>query len=765
MDLSALHHANFKLLDDAVTEWSTLVRHLDQLQKDAENELHQAANKAAWTGVNAQVSKEFIGKTAEEFTDAHTQAKTIHGILADVCGELKGYQQQLVDAIEGGRKKNLRVIGYDGGFTVTTDAPPEGRAQEDQENKADITALRDEIQRILDKATESDSSANKVLKAIADQSQLGFSDASYTNRDEASEAIAQAEELAKLASKNPEDLTVEEFDRLNAGLKQYANDDLFAETFATTLGPQKTLEFWTGINDPNRGNYELGQRRLDQFDDLQRNLGMTLANATQSDSLAMTEWKRTMIDIGDKPLYSNSSGLMGFQVMSNLMRTGDYDDQFLKDYGTQLMATERKLTGNGEHANTAWQHMGMTPWLNRIGEDSGSDPLTGYLKGLSNSPDAATEFFNQQYISKDDPDNPFERDTDGDGKNGKVSLSNFQYLFEERDWPQETDSKGDDLHTGKNNLALALEAATTGHPAGELFTPDTPAHNEGQTQLFESIVSSIADDPERLTGSGYMSDSVGQITAEYLPDINRAMTDDADEDTNRLFPVAGSSASLNHRDVTALLVTIGQNPEAYAAVEVANKSYMANLMDYHMNPDLSDDNRYSKDTQFAIEQLAHGSGEISGTLAIGRQEAVAGPADEDDKAYDHSVAQWKNGVSGTIGLGIGVGATFIASPVGGAVAGGAASTVSSLVLEQLFQNAEGNAKDNAGGEMGEKWENGLDQNASYTEKAAEDAAKAHNRTDLVDMGIDEKARAAAQEGFRDAGVNAEYMAPHLKTDI
>ncbi|MFE0739119.1 hypothetical protein, partial [Streptomyces sp. NPDC058855] len=593
MDLSALHHANFKLLDDAVTEWSTLVRHLDQLQKDAENELHQAANKAAWTGVNAQVSKEFIGKTAEEFTDAHTQAKTIHGILADVCGELKGYQQQLVDAIEGGRKKNLRVIGYDGGFTVTTDAPPEGRAQEDQENKADITALRDEIQRILDKATESDSSANKVLKAIADQSQLGFSDASYTNRDEASEAIAQAEELAKLASKNPEDLTVEEFDRLNAGLKQYANDDLFAETFATTLGPQKTLEFWTGINDPNRGNYELGQRRLDQFDDLQRNLGMTLANATQSDSLAMTEWKRTMIDIGDKPLYSNSSGLMGFQVMSNLMRTGDYDDQFLKDYGTQLMATERKLTGNGEHANTAWQHMGMTPWLNRIGEDSGSDPLTGYLKGLSNSPDAATEFFNQQYISKDDPDNPFERDTDGDGKNGKVSLSNFQYLFEERDWPQETDSKGDDLHTGKNNLALALEAATTGHPAGELFTPDTPAHNEGQTQLFESIVSSIADDPERLTGSGYMSDSVGQITAEYLPDINRAMTDDADEDTNRLFPVAGSSASLNHRDVTALLVTIGQNPEAYAAVEVANKSYMANLMDYHMNPDLSDDNRYS----------------------------------------------------------------------------------------------------------------------------------------------------------------------------
>ncbi|MBC2869816.1 hypothetical protein [Streptomyces mexicanus] len=34
-----------------------------------------------------------------------------------------------------------------------------------------------------------------------------------------------------------------------------------------------------------------------------------------------------MIDIGDKPLCGNHGGPMGFQVMSNLMRTGDYDDK------------------------------------------------------------------------------------------------------------------------------------------------------------------------------------------------------------------------------------------------------------------------------------------------------------------------------------------------------------------------------------------------------------------------------------------------------
>ncbi|MFI9621252.1 hypothetical protein ACIG8S_20275 [[Kitasatospora] papulosa] len=766
MDLDALRFANFTTLDEAVSDWGLLVRHLVDLKKQAEDGLHKAANSADWTGLNAQVTKEFVGKTAGEFGDAHTQANTIHKILTDTRDELRQYKKDLEAAISRGQKKNLTVTSTGGGgFTVTMNIHPDRAARGTsvpEHSESDVTALRDEVQAILKNASESDESASKVLTAIADQAKMGFSDANYQDRDSAAGAVQAAEDLAKIAAKNPKDLTPAEFDRINNGLEKYKDDPLFSERFATQLGPKKTLEFWQGINDPAM-NPSLGHERLDKFDDLQRNLGMTLATATQSNSADMTSWKGNMIKLGDQPIGRDGGGPMGFQVMSNLMRTGDYDDQFLKSYGTKLMETERRLTGNGDHANLAWQHMGMDPWLNRIGDDSGDDPLTGYLKGLSNSPDAATGFFNEEFVSKDD--SPFERDTDGNGKNGKVPLSNFQYLFEEREWPQESNLHGDDDNTGRNNLALALEAATTGHPAGELPTADTPAHNDQQTKLFESIVSSVSDNNERLTDHSYMSDSIGQITSEYLPDINRAMTDDQDEDTNRLFPVAGSSATLNHRDVNALLVTVGQNPEGYAAVEVANKAYMANLMDYHMNPDLPAEARYSNDTQFAVEQIAHGSGEVSGTLAIGRQEAVAGPADEADKKFDQSVGQWKNAISGGIGTGIGVGTSFIASPVGGAVAGGVAGTASSMVLEALFKDAEGHAKDDAGSVMGEKWESGLDQNAGYTEQAAENAAKAHKRDDLMDASIDEKARAAAQDGFRAAGTNTDFMSPHLKTDI
>ncbi|WP_406106297.1 hypothetical protein OG698_28345 [Streptomyces sp. NBC_01003] len=758
MDFDALYHANFKMLDDAVGDWNLLVGNLEKLETQAEDGLHKAANKAIWAGMNAQMTKEFVGKTAGEFADAHTQAKTIHSILADTVGELKGYQEDLKNAIGRGQKKHLTVTSTgDGGFTVRAakgHTPPEP-------DQSEVTALRDEVQKILNQAAESDSSASKVLTAIADQSELGFSDAKYKNRDEAAAAIKAAEELAKIARKNPEDLTVKDFDRINAGLKKYKNDELFSERFATTLGPQKTMEFWAGINDPNV-NWEIGRDRLNQLDDMQRNLGMTLAHASQSDSTAMDDWRRNVIALGDKPIHGDRGGPMGFQVMSNLMRTGDYDDQFMKDYGTKLMATERKLTGNGEHDNTAWQQLGTGQMLNRIGEDSGSDPLTGYLKGISNSPDAAADFFNEQYISKNDPGNPFEHDTDGDGKMGKKELSNFQYLFEEREWPEETDSHGDEINTGRNNLALALEAATTGHPAGEIPTLDTPAHNAGQAKLFESIVSSISDDNTRLTEHSYMSDSMGQIASEYLPDMNRAMTDDPDGDTDRLFPISGTTATPDHRDVTRFLMSVGQNPEGYAAVEVGQKKYMGNLMEYHLNPDLPADQRYSTDPKFTVEQIAYGSGELSGTLAIGRQEAVAGPADVSDKAYDHSVAQWKNLASGTVGTVTGVGTALIASPVAGAAVGGAAGTASSMILEELFKNAEGDEKSNAGQAMGEHWENGMDRNLRYTELAAEEAAKANHRS-LPDVG--EWARTGARDGFNMAETNVRATGADLQTDI
>ncbi|PIM66720.1 hypothetical protein CTU88_40745 [Streptomyces sp. JV178] len=765
MDLDALRFASFKLLDDAIEDWSTTVSNLAELKEAADKGLRGAANKANWTGENATVSKEFIGKTAGEFEDAHTQAESIRNILRDTRGELKGYQDKLQAAISRGLKKNLTVTSTQGGgFTVTMNIHPDRAAKGTtvpEHDAKDVTALRDEVQKILDDATESDNSASRVLKALVDQTELGFADASYKNRDSAAEALQQADALAKLAKKDPGDLTEKEFDRLNAGLEKYANDDLFAAQFATGLGARGTLDFWTGIYDPHRAR-DLSYGRLDQFDDLQKNLSLALANASQSDSAGMAEWKNKMVGLVDKPVGRDGAFPLGGQVMSNLMRWGDFDDRFLDRYGDRLMETEKRLTANGSRG--AWQRSGMDPLLNRTGSDSGWDPMTGYLAALSRSPDAATSFLGSEFISKNDENNPFERDTDGNGKNGKVSLTNFQYLFEERDWPQEWDDQGEESITGRNNLAMAIEAAATGHPAGEMPTADTPPHNAAQAKLMESLVASIVDDPERLTGHGYMSDSIGQVTSEYLPDINRAMSDverdgkSADwQAVQRMYPVHGSEAELAHADVSQLLFILGKNEEGYAAVEVGQKAYMAQLMEYHLNPDLPAGQRVSQDPEIVVKQIAGSSGEISGTLGLGQQEAIGQEASDKDKGYAHSMAQYKNWISGGVGTAVGVATSFVATPWVGAAVGGGAGTVTSVVLESVFQDAEGTALSDAQKTGGEVWQRGLESNGEITASASRAAAEKHGSVDAGDASL--WARGSARQGYMNARAILEGQAP------
>ncbi|MEU8958348.1 hypothetical protein AB0C93_29085 [Streptomyces sp. NPDC048518] len=743
MDFEALRSAEFKLLDDAVDDWSKMVKKLDDLKRDAEKGLSGAAKKANWAGYNATVSREFIAKTAEEFADAHTQARTVRNILKDTLGELRKHQEGLKGAIAAGVKKDLTVVASGGGFTV--------KAKDGSKtSQGEVDALRDDIQRYVDRATKSDDSASKVLTAIADHDRLGFSDANYGSRDAAAAAVKEADELSHLAKKNPSDLTVAEFDRLNSGLKKYADDELFSERFATKLGAKGTLEFWANINDPN-ANPELNYARHGKFDDLQKNLSLTLASATQSDALGMTEWTSKVVDLGNRPI--GNGGPMGFQVMSNLMRWGNFDDQFLTDYGSRLMETEKRLTHNG--TGEAWRRTAGDIHLNRTGSDTGWDPVTGFTKGLSNSPAAATEFFNDRFISKDDENNPFK------GQN----KTNFEYLFEEREWPSDVGDDGKPSNAGRNNLALALEAATTGHPAGELPTAETAPHNAEQAKLMESIASSIAKNPTNLTEHSYMSDSIGQIASEYLPDIARA-TSDADDGNGsvpRLFPISGTVAEMSHSEASRLLVSIGQNPEGNAAVEVGQKAYMANLLEYHMNPDLPHDQSYRHSAEDTIKEITRRSAEIGGTLAIGRQEAILGPANADGGDYDNALSQKKNLVSGAIGTGIGVGASLVASPVTGAAIGGVGGTVSSIVLEYLFKDSESKTLQDLGKDSGDLWEDSKDKNTKLHRLAAEAAAEVHGAR--YKEKVEEWTRVATTDGFNDASTAGGEMDDDLTTEI
>lgn len=411
MDLETLRQGNFALLGEAISNWSAVVKNLKTMETNARDDLKAKADKANWAGVNATVSREFITKTAGEFADAHTQATTIHNILKDTRDELVSYKSQLEQALERGSKKNLTVTSTgDGGFTVTMIIHPDRAARGHEvpdHSPQDAEHLRDDIQRILNRATESDTTAAQVLKSIADQAEVGFSGAAYGDRHSALDAVRKAEEAAKLLKEKGDEMSPAEFQKLSGLLASYKNDPLFQEKFATQVGPKGMLEFWADLSSPDNPN-ELTRTQLNQLGEFQKNLGVVLGGATQSDSPAMRQWENDMVRLAGERYKTRGAEVWGYQIMSNLMRTGDYDDRFLNKYGNSLVATEEKMKLPGNY----WQGMGqMMPKMNFIGDaEFGRDPMTGFMTALANSPDAATEFFNTkdpqdnaQWVLKDRP--------------------------------------------------------------------------------------------------------------------------------------------------------------------------------------------------------------------------------------------------------------------------------------------------------------------------------------------------------------------------
>lgn len=83
-------------LKAAVDDWSEMAKKLDTLATDATDGMKAKANKASWEGVNAGVTKAFIGKTAKEFADAAAEAKGVKLILEEGYLAIKKAKDDLI---------------------------------------------------------------------------------------------------------------------------------------------------------------------------------------------------------------------------------------------------------------------------------------------------------------------------------------------------------------------------------------------------------------------------------------------------------------------------------------------------------------------------------------------------------------------------------------------------------------------------------------------------------------------------------------------
>ncbi|WP_416481568.1 hypothetical protein [Streptomyces sp. CL12] len=658
MDLNALRDGNFSQLSDAITDWEKMTKDLATVKKDAHDHLKAKADRANWAGVNAQVSREFIDKTAEEFTDAHTQADSITNILKDTYGELVGYRNQLNDAISRAQGKNITVIDTGkGSFEVMPSTRPDW-ASDPSGNKGaadqkDVDATRDEVQRILSKATTSDKTAADALRMLVDQAKYGFSGAHYDNRDEAAKSLADADRMAKILAKDPHKATNTELASLNKMLAEHKNDPLFAEEFARKVGPKKVLTFWAGIADPYQGTYD--PARAAQAKQLQKNLGTTIGLATLSDSDKMQSWEKQMIKLGPEQLGTDdASDPTGYAVMSNLMRFGDYDDQFLNDYGDHLLAYDKKVNGQGINL---WVNNANQSDLNYWGakNDRGRDPMTGFLQALGHNPDASAQFFAQP------------GGTGATVDKGSELNDHLKYLTEQRVWTSDASFDGNHGYVaGRDALGHALEAATTGY-SYDATTAQVTAGGDRRTAATAGVMEQVAylygsseDGPKLLHDQPELADSLGKMGGAYIDDIDYDLSGvgDYEKDAGTFPAQYEGRANFTQQGAINFLSVLGQNEDSHRAVTAAQNLYTLSSLSAH--PPTSDANIDHAHSALTTEAVARG------ILDHSRVEQVKQTYQDDADAANASLSRSGDWIK--LGTGVIVGAGVAAIPLPGSTA-------------------------------------------------------------------------------------------------
>ncbi|MFE7055022.1 hypothetical protein ACFVAO_07375 [Streptomyces californicus] len=699
MDLDALRFGNFSQLGQAITDWEEMAKKLATLEKDAKDNLGGKAAKARWTGENAAVTRSFVEKTAAKFADAHTQARTVARILADTRDELVAFRDDLIEEISRAAKKNLTVRDTgDGSFTVTMNIHPDRAAKGTtlpEHSQSDMEGLRDRVQAILRQATRSDTTAAEALRLIVDQAERGFSGADYADRDSAAKALAAAEALAKTLKKDPSEVTATELNAVNATLATYGKDPLFAEKLATSTTPDGLLTFYAGVADPYQG-FGADPNRLKQAKLLQKNLGVALGTATLSDSAAMRSWEQKMVKLGPEELGTDhANNPRGFAVMSNLMRFGDYDDQFLNDYGEQLVAFDKERNVKN-----------MSPWINNWNNgdlnfysknDRGRDPMTGFMEALGHNPGAATEFFSQPTGT-------------GSGVDKESELNgNLKYLTKERIWLSDAYIMGGDnkVIAGHDSLGHALEAATTGYAydADPMAAKDPmiPGNRDMRTAETAGVMEQVAflygseDGPKILHEQAQLADSLGKMGAAYIDGIDYSLTGVGDHvKDEEAFPAKyADRANLGNQGAISFLSVLGQNETSHGVVTAAQHLYTLSVLD--ANPATS-----AANIDNAHDALTIG-GEARGILDHSRVQQAAetfkGEAEEQNKSLGRSGDWVKLGAGAVVGGGIAAiplpGSTAAALVVAPLAADTVGNAVNTFIGHEIDKGLEGSEKDPA----------------------------------------------------------------------
>ncbi|MEV5546058.1 DUF6571 family protein [Streptomyces sp. NPDC052309] len=737
-------------LKDAADDWSEMAGKLDKLATDAADGMKAKADKAAWEGVNAGVTKTFIGKTAKEFADAAAEAKGVKLILEEGYAAIKKAKDDLVNIRDHeGPAAGIRV---DGKGKVTARKPlseiPAARHDPDysallQEERRNIESWQKRIDLIVENCNDTDLALKNTLEAnVTDRKD--FSAPTYTKLDQ-----EEAARAAALAAKGA-DLTHKELQQLNELLRDNSSSQEFARNFYEKLGPEKSLAFFGQLAMDTHDYGKVDSERLKDVQELQKNLGLNLATASH-DKQFTDKWGPELRKLGTEHIALSKhdpGGPFGYQLLGGIMRYGNYDAKFLNpiaEHVAQLHQKDPDLFADTKMVNS-WL---KNPYNPSGVNGPGYDPATAMLEALGNSPEAAKKFFA-------DPPTAYNEDGTvnhgatadlGKDKDGEA-IDNYLDFFTNEKWESFPDVNSLDLKEYEASLGYmpdalghALEAATLGYPAGH---PDAGVvRDEDNAAVMQKVMEKYSADPGLLKERHEaMADSLGVMGAGYIDDINWALEKN---DPNSVFaPGKNPDGHVDFADtvdgngrsvVRGFLSTLGQHPDAYATVSTAEQVYTRSVLEGAVGPD----GRITEEVEARARAAVRVGAEVQGMLDQSRADQVEATNLKTHEDYEKAVAKRAGWVEFGATAGIAAGVAFL--PATAAVGTAAvliplATDTASGAAEQVISQIVGDVSDNSVDEHKEKMEDLTDKEKDKIYSAGESMAEAPMDDFLRHNGVD-----------------------------
>ena len=571
-------------LDTAVTQWTEMIGKLtNPLETDA-SAMKAKADKSAWKGENASVTKEFVTKTAKEFGDAVIEAESVRDLLQDAYTLIKSAQADLKDAFEN---PPPGIVIYPDGV-LSHRVHPDRRSKDSTEplaTQAQFDALRDKLGGVLKRANEADELCAWGLRALIrnhpndfGSTDLGGIADAKTMRAEEKQQTENGREAAKLYARW-EHLDAKERDRLLTLVEGGKDSPVFSAELMQNLSfngredQEAVLLLASSLEGGGRdGQVSATDARL------YKALSGSLGTATGPESPigspggVTSAWTDRLISTardgnglpGRHPGALNG-GAEGWNALTHLMAAdvGDpaYDPHvegsspWKKDVGDPVYS-EAFLTEVGD-AIREWETDDKHTYDGVMNNWQGTqeDPMKGLLNAMSRNPSASTHYF--------DPN----------------TTDSLEYFLEGRKWPGtdvEKEMPAELQHTSaRAELGAALEAGATGRVPGAALHPVGVHHDAAETAIFDRVMDEYAEATKTDQSAVPVSMRVpmGDMIADYASDVHQILGKNMDG------PTDFNNLEIDRGDLTRIIRATAEDPNAFGVMHKAQSTVIADGLD------------------------------------------------------------------------------------------------------------------------------------------------------------------------------------------